>query len=303
MKAKNRGLVIILSILMVLSLCILGISFQARMFLVDTIGNQGIDRTVVNRFLDPVFDEGGIQDMEQLEEVQNFLQDNGAIEEITGKYLDEITKSIAEGTEIGNIDISKELDQLTEGALAYVEENITDTNPEAAEEIKKQVQEKLQEEKEEITAAMEQYAKVIVEDQFHTDAGAQQNSGITTSELGTFLVKIYVFMNGMIFKIVLIVIILLLMFVIHLLSNHMGHGLKRNSISYLVSALIFLLIFQQLGIRIMMELTNRFLGRTLTLDGTPFMITGIIYGVIGVLLLAGGIFMSKGKGRKNDFQI
>ena len=278
MKSKNKGIIILLEIVIVLCLLVLGISFQARMLLVDTISKEGIDRTVVNRLMDPLFQEGGMDSTEQLEEVWEFLDENEAIENITAKYLDEVSKSIAEGNDLTGVDITAELDQLIEGALLYADETIDskselEANTEVKEALKQKVRERLEKEKEEIKEVMEQYTQNIVLTQF------QANS--TDANPATMLVKLYVLLNGMLFRAVLITVIAALLFVVILLSGNKTKGFRNAAVPFLIAAFIFILLFQQIGIRLMMNLTNRYLGRTLMLDGTPFFVTGLIMAGIG----------------------
>ena len=278
MKSKNKGIIILLEIVIVLCLLVLGISFQARMLLVDTISKEGIDRTVVNRLMDPLFQEGGMDSTEQLEEVWEFLDENEAIENITAKYLDEVSKSIAEGNDLTGVDITAELDQLIEGALLYADETIDskselEANTEVKEALKQKVRERLEKEKEEIKEVMEQYTQNIVLTQF------QANS--TDANPATMLVKLYVLLNGMLFRAVLITVIAALLFVVILLSGNKIKGFRNAAIPFFIAALLFILLFQQIGVRLMMNLTNRYLGRTLMLDGTPFFVTGLIMAGIG----------------------
>jgi len=277
MKKENKFILSLVGVMTVIAICFLGLSFNARMLLVDTIGSESIDSAVAVRMMDPIFQESGIQDTEQLLEIQTYIEENEAIKEITGKYLDEITASIAEGKELSEIDISGELDQLMEGAIEYIETNEATLGSEEAAILT----EKLQTEKEEIKEIMGSYANMIYEDQM---SNQQPDNNFANQ-----MMKLYVVLNGVPFRIIMSAIILLFFLLTLRLTATIGKGFLSIGIENMIAGGIFILVLKELGIRLMMTLTNRYLGRTLSLDGQPLLITGLVFAGAGIVFLILGL--------------
>lgn len=264
----KKVLIIVLEVILLLSLGCFAIGCTAKEMVVNVIANEALDDTVAYRVMDIVFEEFPDANINQLGNVQEAITKNPAIKEITSKYIDEMCRAIAENEVFDSPDIDVEIMQLVDENMEAIENNI---GVQISQSQRNEIYEKLNEQKTEIEGTLQQVTYNMVSSSYQ-------------SNIRSVLIKVFLIIDTLYFKLSCIILAVLSILGLFYLKKSTVKTLLQLSITVIVVgfslAFIFPTIFERLG----MNLTNKFLGRTLIVDFSLFKKFGYVYCIVGIIL-------------------
>ena len=272
----KRILTILIGIVFIASVSVLGASFLAKPVLVEAIGQAGIDTAISHRMMDAVFGYAGADDTQWIAKIQNKIEKNEEVQNITEKIMDEMISDLAAGKDYKDVDISKELDRLLEDSM----QEIQDTNTELNEDMLNMMKSHLKEEAEDVQNVLNNYASGIYGDM--QDTNTMQGK----------VAKVYTILVSKECRIAAGVIIILCAILTILLGSPRYRGIFSLAVESVLCGIIFAPGIGLLGNKAMAFLSNRMLGRTISVSFGSFLWLGCIFAGTGVVFMIVGVIVS-----------
>ena len=272
---NHTGLMILAGIFIILSGCIWGVSMNVRSLLISTIGQSGIDAAVSHRMMDAVFQESGMTDTDWLLEIQTEIEQSPQVSQITEKLLTEMTDSLTERRGFQGVDIEAEIEGLIDDVQTRAEESGAYISEQQAELLRSELMEKT----EDIETVINEYASGVF-------SYVRDGSGA-----GSRLVRLYTVLDSVWFKCTMSVILLGLIVLTVVISPSVYRALAFLGGESLMIAAAFLLVFGAMGNRLMMLLSNHYMGRTMMLETDSLNKTGFIFLAAGILLILASVII------------
>lgn len=276
MRIVKRILTVLLGIVFIAGVSVLGASFLAKPVLVEAIGQAGIDTAISHRMMDAVFGYAGADDTQWIAKIQNKIEKNEEVQNITEKIMDEIVSDLSAGKDYKDVDISKELDRLLEDSM----QEIQDTNTELNADMLNMMKSHLKEETEDVQNVLNSYASGIY--------GDMQNTNTMQGKVA----KAYTILVSGKCRAAAGVIILLCTVLTILLESPRYRGLFSLAVESVFCGIIFAPGIGLLGNKVMGFLSNRMLGRTISVSLRSFLWLGCIFAGAGVVFLIAGVIVS-----------
>ena len=274
-KQSRKPLLIVATILFLLSMSGLNINKNAPFYASDLIKDAGLSSAVSDRYMDTVIDtlpsseQAGMEVSEynnMLSDIQNAIQNSSAIDSIAKKYTDALTKGLRDGKTFDeiNIDIDEELTTLA--AIAY--NGITESK-DYSDTQKDIITLALVLDKESAQKAINNYASGIYDEmQYRTSS----------------LAGIYQTVTSKTFYVMMILLLALSLILLILFSLPLSVSRIYLPALFIIYGGLEYVAFNVLLNRAAMLLSNRFLGRTASLNLTYANTDLISYASLGVVL-------------------
>lgn len=272
----KRILNVLIGLLFVISVTVLGASFLAKPVLVDAIGQAGIDTAISHRMMDAVFGYAGADDTQWIAKIQNKIEKNGEVQNITEKIMDGIVTDLSEGKSYKDVDVSKELNQLLDDSM----KEIQDTNPELNEDMLKMMKQQLKDEMDDVQDVLNSYASNLY--------GDMKNTNTIQGKIA----KVYTTLESTTCRVAAGLAIIILAILTIVIGYPRYRGLFSLGIEGLICGIIFAPMIGLMGNKVMGFLSNRMLGRTIDVNLKSFLWLGGIFAGAGVIFLIAGLVMS-----------
>lgn len=266
---------ILAGIFIILAGCIWGVSMNVRSLLISTIEQSDIDAAVSHRMMDAVFQESGMTDTDWLLEIQTEIEQSPQVSQITEKLLTEMTDSLTERRGFQGVDIESEIEGLIDDVQMRAEESGAYISELQAELLRSELMEKA----EDIETVINEYASGVF-------SYVRDGSGA-----GSRLVRLYTVLDSVWFKCTMSVILLGLIVLTVVISPSVYRALAFLGGESLMIAAAFLLVFGAMGNRLMMLLSNHYMGRTMMLETDSLNKTGFIFLAAGILLILASVII------------
>lgn len=272
----KRILNVLIGLLFIISVTVLGSSFQAKKVLVDAISQAGVDTAISHRMMDAVFGYAGADDTEWIAKIQNKIEKNGEVQAITQKVMNEITEDLSSGKAYKDVDVTKELNRILDDSM----QEIKDTNPELNDDMLAMMKQQLKEE------------LVDVQDVLNSYASNLYNNMNDTSTVQGKVAKLYTILLSMPCRVAAGAAILILAVLTILLGYPRYRGLFSLGAEGLICGIIFAPGIGLMGNKVLSLLTDRILGRTIDVNLKAFLWMGCISAGAGVVFLLAGLIVS-----------
>lgn len=272
----KRILTVLIGLLFIISVTVLGSSFLAKQVLVDAISQAGIDTAISHRMMDAVFGYAGADDTEWIAKIQNKIEKNGEVQEITKKIMNEMTEDLSSGKSYKDVDVTKELNQLLEDSM----QEIQDTNPELSDDMLAMMKQQLKDELDDVQDVLNSYASNLY-----------SNMNDTSTMQGK-VAKLYTVLLSASCRVAAGAAILIFAILTILLGYPRYRGLFSLGVEGLICGIIFAPGIGLMGNKILSLLTDRMLGRMIDVDLKAFFWMGCIFAGAGVAFLLAGLIMS-----------
>lgn len=272
----KRILNVLIGLLFIISVTVLGSSFLAKKVLVDAISQAGVDTAISHRMMDAVFGYAGADDTEWIANIQNKIEKNGEVQAITQKVMNEITEDLSSGKAYKDVDVTKELNRILNDSM----QEIKDTNPELNDDMLAMMKQQLKEELVDVQDVLNSYASNLYD-----------NMNDTSTVQGK-VAKLYTILLSMPCRVAAGAAILILAVLTILLGYPRYRGLFSLGVEGLICGVIFAPGIGLMGNKVLGVLTDRMLGRTISVNLKAFFWMGCIFAGAGVIFLLAGLLVS-----------
>ena len=266
----KRILNVLIGLLFIISVTVLGSSFLAKRVLVDAISQAGVDTAISHRMMDAVFGYAGADDTEWIAKIQNKIEKNGEVQAITQKVMNEMTEALSSGKAYKNVDVTKELNRILDDSMQEIKE----TNPELSDDMLAMMKQQLKEE------LVDVYASNLYDN--------MNNTGTVQGKVA----KLYTVLLSTPCRMAAGAAILILTVLTVLVGYPRYRGLFSLGIEGLICGIIFAPGIGLMGNKVLGVLTDRMLGRTISVNLKAFFWMGCIFAGAGVIFLLAGLLVS-----------
>lgn len=272
----KRILNVLIGLLFVISVTVLGSSFLAKKVLVDAISQAGVDTAISHRMMDAVFGYAGADDTEWIAKIQNKIEKNGEVQAITQKVMNEMTEALSSGKAYKNVDVTKELNRILDDSMQEIKE----TNPELSDDMLAMMKQQLEEELVDVQDVLNGYASNLYDN--------MNNTGTVQGKVA----KLYTVLLSTPCRMAAGASILILTVLTILVGYPRYRGLFSLGIEGLICGIIFAPGIGLMGNKVLGVLTDRMLGRTISVNLKAFFWMGCIFAGAGVVFLLAGLLVS-----------
>ena len=272
----KRILNVLIGLLFIISVTVLGSSFLAKKVLVDAISQAGVDTAISHRMMDAVFGYAGADDTEWIAKIQNKIEKNGEVQAITQKVMNEITEDLSSGKAYKDVDVTKELNRILDDSM----QEIKDTNPELSDDMLAMMKQQLEEELVDVQDVLNGYASNLYDN--------MNNTGTVQGKVA----KLYTVLLSTPCRMAAGAAILILTVLTVLVGYPRYRGLFSLGIEGLICGIIFAPGIGLMGNKVLGVLTDRMLGRTISVNLKAFFWMGCIFAGAGVIFLLAGLLVS-----------
>lgn len=272
----KRILNVLIGLLFIISVTVLGSSFLAKKVLVDAISQAGVDTAISHRMMDAVFGYAGADDTEWIAKIQNKIEKNGEVQAITQKVMNEITEDLSSGKAYKDVDVTKELNRILDDSM----QEIKDTNPELSDDMLAMMKQQLKEELVDVQDVLNGYASNLYDN--------MNNTGTVQGKVA----KLYTVLLSTPCRMAAGAAILILTVLTVLVGYPRYRGLFSLGIEGLICGIIFAPGIGLMGNKVLGVLTDRMLGRTISVNLKAFFWMGCIFAGAGVIFLLAGLLVS-----------
>lgn len=272
----KRILNVLIGLLFIISVTVLGSSFLAKRVLVDAISQAGVDTAISHRMMDAVFGYAGADDTEWIAKIQNKIEKNGEVQAITQKVMNEITEDLSSGKAYKNVDVTKELNRILDDSMQEIKE----TNPELSDDMLAMMKQQLEEELVDVQDVLNGYASNLYDN--------MNNTGTVQGKVA----KLYTVLLSTPCRMAAGAAILILTVLTVLVGYPRYRGLFSLGIEGLICGIIFAPGIGLMGNKVLGVLTDRMLGRTISVNLKAFFWMGCIFAGAGVIFLLAGLLVS-----------
>jgi len=272
----KRILNVLIGLLFIISVTVLGSSFLAKRVLVDAISQAGVDTAISHRMMDAVFGYAGADDTEWIAKIQNKIEKNGEVQAITQKVMNEMTEALSSGKAYKNVDVTKELNRILDDSMQEIKE----TNPELSDDMLAMMKQQLEEELVDVQDVLNGYASNLYDN--------MNNTGTVQGKVA----KLYTVLLSTPCRMAAGAAILILTVLTVLVGYPRYRGLFSLGIEGLICGIIFAPGIGLMGNKVLGVLTDRMLGRTISVNLKAFFWMGCIFAGAGVIFLLAGLLVS-----------
>ena len=272
----KRILNVLIGLLFIISVTVLGSSFLAKKVLVDAISQAGVDTAISHRMMDAVFGYAGADDTEWIAKIQNKIEKNGEVQAITQKVMNEITEDLSSGKAYKDVDVTKELNRILDDSMQEIKE----TNPELSDDMLAMMKQQLEEELVDVQDVLNGYASNLYDN--------MNNTGTVQGKVA----KLYTVLLSTPCRMAAGAAILILTVLTVLVGYPRYRGLFSLGIEGLICGIIFAPGIGLMGNKVLGVLTDRMLGRTISVNLKAFFWMGCIFAGAGVIFLLAGLLVS-----------
>lgn len=252
--------IIMISICASLVLCLLSLGFSLRSICVNTLSDVNINPNIANRIDDIVFDNFTGLTNQQLLNIQEDIKNSKALYKINGYYFDQAVNYILNDKKIETN--QENMDAFIDEVISIIESHINqELSQESRQAMISQIQEKIN--------FKNIYISVV--------DGLKSSLSVK----GKLMIRIYQMMTSLIFKMILVVILIGVLYELSKFSEHRLFFMIVAGIFIMASLMDYLivLVINQLS----SFLSIRLIGQSMTIQLDRLFIAAIIYLSLGLI--------------------
>lgn len=270
---KNHNVIKgILCILIIALLSIVGVSFVIKKQSAEIIKESGLSRAISNNLMDNIINIPTMGDV-YMDKLNKAIMESVGIDIIINKITDQaLQNAVEEGTkEYKYINLKEELTSICEESISFLK----GISPKLQDEVKNKMIYMVPA----IEKKINEYAKAYVKNEFEKD----------TPEIKAF--DLYIFLTSVKFRFLCVAALIICIGIYIKLSLDFGKAFKGLGICCLFASFIFG-ILQLSGERIVMYISNHYLGRSVIID-LQYYVQTFIFMVGGMALIMTGRILDK----------
>lgn len=272
---NNKWKTALIGIGMFLCLGMLGLGFNINKVLADTISENELGDAIAHRYMDAVVQYADTNDIDTLLNIQEHISNSDAVKDMTKLLLKQVTGGVWKSQGFSEIDCREILDFLSADTLNYMRTQLSGIQ---------------------ISDEMSDELDIIAEecnDVINAYAG-QVSYMIGRSSAGMAIVGIYCVLTSVWFQLFLGLILVFLGLWKWHISERKGSALCLYGYVAGLEGISYLLMVKLTAMRIVLSLTNRFLGRSMIVEAKSLLNTGLVFLCAGALLwIAGRVWEKK----------
>lgn len=273
---RRKIILILLSFIMIINLLMMGISFQLKNMVIDTLCTPTVSEAISNKIVDIVKENLGIN-TDKFQNIETAITENDYIEHITSKYVEAIIEQLNNGnTEFTfNVEISAEITDLIEAIVNSFKDS---TNSSLLNKVIDSFSEQILNQAKNVENTINEYIT--------------ENVNKYANQYDTYI-KIYSILISTWFKGLLIAFIIVLFILCIIDTKSIGTTLLSFGGCSLFVGLLYISILFNWASNIFKAMSQQYVGTALDLSYTYFMKTGIIMITAGVLGIIAGMIIRK----------
>ena len=235
------------------------VNVTAPMYVSSMVKDAGLSTAISHRLMDTVFESLG-DNTEALSQIQTDIENSQIIDRLAQKYTSAMVTGMIDNKAFDDVDvdISSELDELADMTYNKIAEYINMGDIQKA-----------------IVRAALSYSETSAKQAIDNYVEGIYNN--IYNRLGT-LIKVYRIITSMSFKIVMII-LYVTAFVIIIVTNPVKTVRYTLPCIFIITGVIYMLLANVLGNRYVVNISNRYLGRSVFIDSQ------IAYKVLGVMCI------------------
>ncbi len=273
---QRKIILFLLNFIMIINLLIMGISFQLKNIVADTLCTQTVSEAICNKIIDIVKENLGIN-TDKFKNIEDAITENDYIEDITSKYIESIIEQLNNGSTVFtfNIEITTQIKDLIKAIVNSFKES---TNSSLLNKVIDSFSEQILNQSKNVENTINEYIT--------------ENVNKYARQYDTYI-KIYSVLISTWFKGLLIAIVIVLLILCIIDTKSIGTTLLSFGGCCLLVGLAYVSILCNFASSIFQTMSAQYIGTTLPLSNTYFVRTGIIMIIAGILGIAAGIFIRK----------
>lgn len=240
---------------------------------VDTIKEVFISDEVQNKIMDAVYDEVPDLSSDQIASVADTIKNSEEIADFTEEYLNAMADGV-KNNDYQAPDLEGKFDNLTGDIVNKV---VNETGEELSSQQKANLEKQIELREEEIQDLINKNVESII---------YGNNNAVS-------VIKVYNTCSSNVLKFVLILLIIVDMMVLFLAGKNKNVWLLSTGISSIISSFFVAMLIPQIISSIANVITNKYLGRTSTVELGSLKLYGVILAAIGILAIIGYIILGK----------
>lgn len=272
MKKNHRVCKFFIGIFIVILITVLGFSLTLKSQCNKVLKESGLTRAISNHLMDNMLNIK-VFDSKILNDIGSSMIKSKSMDKIVNKITDKTVTNALEGKKrYEYVDLKPELEEICDESIS----SIKAVSPKLYDKVRKSMVELIPE----VEKTINDHARAYIDDEFSREDTPQMK-----------LLNTYIIMTSLPFKAVCGIALIILLFVYWKLRSLKSDFLKGLGICFILSAVLFM-IMQLFGNDVIMELSNRYLGRSVSVD-LQYYIEALILGSLGVIWFLFGTFMKK----------
>ncbi len=273
---RRKIILILLNFIMIINLLMMGISFQLKNMVIDTLCTPTVSEAISNKIVDIVKENLGIN-TDKFQNIETAITENDYIEHITSKYVEAIIEQLNNGnTEFTfNVEISAEITDLIEAIVNSFKDS---TNSSLLNKVIDSFSEQILNQAKNVENTINEYIT--------------ENVNKYANQYDTYI-KIYSILISTWFKGLLIAFIIVLFILCIIDTKSIGTTLLSFGSCSLFVGLLYISILFNWASNIFKAMSQQYVGTALDLSYTYFMKTGIIMITAGILGIIAGMIIRK----------
>lgn len=273
---KHKIILFLLNFIMIITLLIMGISFQLKNIVTDTLCTPTVSEAICNKIIDIVKENLDIN-TDKFKNIENAITENDYIEDITSKYIESIIEQLNNGNTIFtfNVEVTAQITDLIKAIVNSFKES---TNSSFLNKVIDSFSEQILSQAKNVENTINEYIT--------------ENANKYANQYQTYI-KIYSILISTWFKGLLIAIIIVLFIFCIIDTKSIGTTLLSFGGCSLLVGLGYVSILCNFASKIFQTISQQYIGTALHLSNTYFVKTGIIMIIAGILGIIAGIFIRK----------
>lgn len=270
--------VVIFDIIFGILVCLLCISLSIKEIIVQTVNDSAIGHAAAIRIMDVIFEEFPDTPLDTMIDLQEAIGNSKTLDTITGKYIDVVSDAISNDQLPEYPDISNDLVTLAEETITTMEDYL---GIEISTSQQNAILSQLLEKNQDIETSIQMYINSLINTSYFAD-------------VQSMLMKVYRFITSWIFKIILLIFLITIVYLIVSCKRPTDKALFHLGVPVFVDGILIAWIIPNIAQNIGLKLTNHLLGQAMFINTSMMQIIGMIALVLGVaLMLASKIIYHK----------
>lgn len=273
---QRKIILFLLNFIMIINLLIMGISFQLKNIVADTLCTPTVSEAISNKIIDIVKENLNIN-TDKFKNIETAITENDYIEDITSKYIESIIEQLNNGnTEFTfNVQITAQITDLIKAIVNSFKES---TNSSLLNKVIDSFSGQILSQAKNVENTINEYIT--------------ENVNKYARQYNTYI-KIYSIFISTWFKGLLIVIVIILFILYMIVTKSISTTLFSFGGCSLFVGLLYISILFHFASNIFQAISQQYIGTALHLSYTYFLKTGIIMIISGTLGITAGIIFRK----------
>lgn len=273
---QRKIILFLLNFIMIINLLIMGISFQLKNIVTDTLCTPTVSEAICSKIIDIVKENLNIN-TNTFKNIENAITENDYIEDITSKYVESIIEQLNNGNTkfTFNVEITT---QITDLIKAIINSFKDATNSSLLNKVIDSFSGQILSQAKNVENTINEYIT--------------ENVNKYANRYNTYI-KIYSILISTWFKGLLIVIVIVLFILCIIDTKSFGTTLLSFGGCSVLTGLAYVSVLYNFASNIFQIMSQQYIDTTLHLSNTYFVKTGIIMIIAGILGIIGGILVRK----------